>query len=145
MSTTILSTETVGLSSGDEAAVQVRLCGVAPGERGSRAVTVRYCGDRDAVVAMRVRREDAPAPCAERIRVGIYESSRRQLPYPVFTGSLADCTSPERPERGFGNWTAQGDGDPHEVTYQICWHLSEDAPADDEADLTLTFAARGIG
>lgn len=143
MSTNIISNETVGLSSGEEAAVCLRLSGLAPGERGTRSVTVRYCGDRDAVVAMRVRREAAPAH-ARHIRVGIYEASRRQQPYPVFTGSLADCTSPDRPERGFGNWTAQGDGAPHEVTYQVCWHLPEDAPADD-ADLTLTFAAHGIG
>ncbi|MEV5574931.1 hypothetical protein AB0L06_33255 [Spirillospora sp. NPDC052269] len=143
MSTNIISTETVGLSSGEEAAVRLRLSGLAPGERGTRAVTVRYTGDRDAVVAMRVRREDARCPQAGDIRVGIYEASRRRLPYPVFSGSLADCTSPDRPERGFGNWTAQGDGAPHEVTYQVCWHLPEDAPADD-ADLTLTFAARSV-
>lgn len=121
------------------------LAGVAPGRRGAAFVEVTFTGPRPASVAMYAH---APmtGPLAQRLRLTIFESTATLLPFPVFTGTLADFTARTSHEDAVGHWTGRGDGKAHTVTYEPAWTLPKDADVpDDEPKVGLVFEARTAG
>ncbi|MFC4911622.1 hypothetical protein [Actinomadura gamaensis] len=137
---TVQSTSVPVLSlTGDaEAATSLHLDALAPGEHRMDTVVVRYRDDRDAVVALRVECAD-PAPASRTVHVGVFEQAGDLMPFPVFSGSLLDLARRDRP---FGRWTGRGDGDDHEVVYEISTSVPRDAAsASEPEDLTLHFTA----
>jgi hypothetical protein len=118
------------------------LHGVEPGRRGAVSVSVTFHGLAEAAVAM-YSQGDATGPLAQRLRLSIFESTSALLPFPVFTGTLADFTGHTSYDQGLGRWTGRGDGADHTVTYEVVWSLPKDADApDDEPKLGLVWEAR---
>ncbi|MFI6518734.1 hypothetical protein ACIBF1_24475 [Spirillospora sp. NPDC050679] len=161
MTASTLPAATIALTDGTAATARLHLDGLAPGERGSESLTVRYRDDVDATVALYVRAEHAhggaPAtghhceaadlahcPAARRVRVGVFERTGALLPFPVFTGTLADLVRLDGFEHGVGRWTGRGDGRDHDVTYEVTWRPSRDAtgPGEAPADVELVVEAR---
>jgi hypothetical protein len=141
-----LSTDAVVLTAGATATTRFSLGDLAPGERGTETFTVRYHGDSDAAVALYVSAHGEDGPLARRLHVGIFERSRGLLPFPVFSGTLADLARRDRFERGVGRWTGRGDGADHEVGYEVSWRLPKEATGLDgqTAEIELTLEAHGL-
>ncbi|MDL4775946.1 MULTISPECIES: hypothetical protein [Thermomonosporaceae] len=146
MSTHSLSATTIDLDGAAAGTTRLHLDGLTSGERGTESVTAHYRGDADATVALYVCAAHAAdgGDFAQRVRIGVFERSRDLLPFPVFTGTLADLAERDRFERGVGRWTGRGDGADHEVTYEITWRAPADATGLDDrgADLGLVLEAR---
>lgn len=116
--------------------------GLTPGGRGAVSVDVIFNGPADTDIAM-YSQGQAAGPLAQRIRLSIFESTATLLPFPVFTGTLADFTGHTSYESGVGRWTGHGDGRDHTVTYEVRWSLPKDAGApDDEPKLGLVLESR---
>jgi hypothetical protein len=128
----------LALSPGEEIATGLHLDALAPGEHHRDTLVVRYRADEDAVVALRVECAD-PATASRDVHVGVFEHAGALMPFPVFSGTLLDLA---RRNRAFGRWTGRGDGDDHEVVYEISTSLARDAvSASAPADVTLHFTA----
>jgi hypothetical protein len=118
------------------------LDGIEPGKRGAVSVAVTFNGPADAGIAMYAQ-GDATGPLAQRLRLSIFESTANLMPFPVFSGTLAEFTGRTSYDLGVGRWTGHGDGRDHTVTYEVVWSLPKDADApDDEPKLGLVWEAR---
>ena len=137
-------TPAITLTDDVTSATWLPLHGVEPGERGAVSVSVTFNGPADAGVAM-YSQGDATGPLAQRLRLSIFESTPSLMPFPVFTGTLADFTGRTCYDQGVGRWTGHGDGRDHTVTYEVIWSLPKDADApDDEPKLGLVWEARAV-
>jgi hypothetical protein len=141
-----LSTDAVALTAGATATTRFRLGDLAPGERGTETFTVRYHGDGDAAVALYATVHGQDGPLARRLHVGIFERPKGLLPFPVFSGTLAELAGRNRFERGVGRWTGRGDGADHEVGYEVSWRLPKEAAGLDgqSAEIELTLEAHAL-
>ncbi|RFU38037.1 hypothetical protein DZF91_29770 [Actinomadura logoneensis] len=128
----------LALSPGEEITTDLHLDALAPGEHHRDTLVVRYRAEEDAVVALRVECAD-PAAASRDVRVGVFEHAGELMPFPVFSGTLLDLA---RRDRAFGRWTGRGDGDDHEVVYEISTSVARDAAFPSApADVTLHFTA----
>jgi len=141
-----LSTDAVALTPGATASTRFSLGDLAPGERGTETFTVCFHGDSDAAVALYASGDADDGQLARRLHIGIFERSHGLLPFPVFSGTLADLAGHDRFERGVGRWTGRGDGDDHEVTYEVSWHLPKEATGLDgrRAEVELRLEAHAL-
>jgi hypothetical protein len=135
-------TDPIILTADTTSATWLPLHGIEPGRRGAVSVSVTFTGPADAGVAM--YSQGAPTgPLVQRLRLAIFESTASLLPFPVFTGTLADFAARTHYDDGVGRWTGHGDGRDHTVTYEVAWSLPKDADTpDDEPKLGLVFEAR---
>ncbi|WP_026413441.1 hypothetical protein [Actinomadura oligospora] len=137
-SPSVPSSPVLSLSPGEEIVSDLRLDALAPGEYHRDSMIVRYRAEEDAVVSLSVECAD-PAGASRDVRVRVFEQAGGLMPFPVFSGSLLDLA---RRNRAFGRWTGRGDGDDHEVAYEISTSLARDAAsASSPVDLTLRFTA----
>jgi hypothetical protein len=118
------------LTAGSTGSARIELVDPAPGERGSETISVTYNDGDDAKIALYAG-EVGASELAHRLRVRIFESAhdRELLPFPVFSGSLADLAATDSFDRGVGRWTGLGDRRDHTVDYEIVWRLPKTAPA----------------
>jgi len=134
----------VTLTNDVTSATWLPLHGIAPDRRGSVSVSVTFAGPADAAVAMYAQGA-VTGPLAQRLRLSIFESTTALMPFPVFTGTLADFTGHTSYDDGVGRWTGRGDGQDHTVTYEVVWSLPKDAEApDDEPKLGLVWEAHTV-
>ncbi|MEV5576509.1 hypothetical protein AB0L06_41320 [Spirillospora sp. NPDC052269] len=128
----------LSLSPGEEIISDLHLDALAPGEHHRDTVIVRYRAEEDAVVALSVECAD-PSTASRDVHVGVFEHAGELMPFPVFSGSLLDLA---RRNQAFGRWTGRGDGDDHEVVYEISTSVARDAAsASAPADVMLHFTA----
>ncbi|RMI37764.1 hypothetical protein EBO15_34835 [Actinomadura harenae] len=128
----------LSLSPGGEIVSDLHVGALEPGEHHRDTVIVRYRADEDAVVALSVECAD-PSTASRDVHVGVFEHAGELMPFPVFSGSLLDLA---RRNRAFGRWTGRGDGDDHEVVYEISTSVARDAAsASAPADVALHFTA----
>ncbi|MBO2448301.1 hypothetical protein J4573_14445 [Actinomadura barringtoniae] len=141
-----LSTDAVALTPGATATTHFSLGDLVPGERGTETFTVRFRGDADAAVALYAAVSPDDGQLARRLHIGIFERSRGLLPFPVFSGTLADLAGRDRFERGIGRWTGRGDGTDREVSYEVSWRLPKEATGLDgrRAEVELTLEAHAL-
>lgn len=134
--------DSIDLTNDVTSASWLSLDGVTPGRRGAASVNVTFNGPHPAAVAMYAH-DPMTGPLAQRLRLMIFESTAALMPFPVFTGTLADFTARTSYDEAIGHWTGRGDGEDHTVTYEVTWSLPKDAEApDDEPKLGLVFEAR---
>jgi hypothetical protein len=134
--------DSIDLTNDVTSTVWLALDGIAPGRRGATSVNVTFNGHDPASVALYAHGRMA-GPLAQHLRLMIFESTAALLPFPVFTGSLADFTGHTSYHEAVGRWTGRGDGKDHTVTYEVAWSLPKDAEApDDEPKVGLVFEAR---
>jgi hypothetical protein len=134
--------DSIDLTNDVTSATWLSLEGIEPGKRGAVSVNVTFNGPEDATITMYAQ-GPATGPLAQRLRLSIFESTPVLLPFPIFTGTLADFTGHTSYEDGVGRWTGHGDGRDHTVTYEVAWTLPKDADApDDEPKLGLAWEAR---
>ncbi|MCP2336353.1 hypothetical protein [Actinomadura rupiterrae] len=128
----------LSLAGGTEAAANLHLEGLAPGEHGVSSVVVRYRDAEDAVIGLQVECPE-PGAMSRNVHVGVFEQAGGLMPFPVFSGTLLDLARRDRP---FGRWTGRGDGEDHEVVYEISTSVARDAAsASEPADVTFRFTA----
>src|SRR4051794_17096369 len=121
----------IDLTNDATSAAWLSLDGIAPGRRGAVCVDVTFNGAHPAPVAMYAQ-SPMTGPLAQRLRLTIFESTPALLPFPVFTGTLADFTARTPYDEAVGHWTGRGDAKDHTVTYEVAWALPKDADAPDD-------------